>query len=278
MKFSENLQNLRKEYNLSQDQLAEKLEVSRQAVSKWESGSSYPEMDKLLLLCEMFNCKMDDLVKGDIITKTIHDKQSVSKKYRRFAQAMATGVFLCVFGVALLTSLIILTNEVIAVATLLTCILVATGIFIYFGLEFANFEEEIKELPSVYDREDKKRYSKTFALAITTGVSLIMIGVILLIVLMNSVEKNYVVSLFMLIISIAVFIMVYYGINFSKYENHKVESDNLNADKSSSIIMLLATSIFLYLGFVKNAWHPAWVVFPIGGILCGIVSEIFRKE
>lgn len=52
MKLSENLKNIRKENNLSQEQLAEKLGVSRQAVSKWESGQSYPEMDKVLLICK----------------------------------------------------------------------------------------------------------------------------------------------------------------------------------------------------------------------------------
>ena len=48
--------------NLSQEQLAESLNVTRQSVSKWESGASYPEMDKLLALCKIFNCGLDDLV------------------------------------------------------------------------------------------------------------------------------------------------------------------------------------------------------------------------
>ena len=46
MKFNEKLSCLRKEKHYSQEELAEKLSVSRQAVSKWESGTSYPEMDK----------------------------------------------------------------------------------------------------------------------------------------------------------------------------------------------------------------------------------------
>ena len=43
------------------------------------------------------------------------------------------------------------------------------------------------------------------------------------------------------------------------------------------IIMLLATAIFLLLGFVWELWHPGWVIFPVGGIFCGIVSAIFRS-
>ena len=48
MGFSENLQILRKMKNMSQEQLAERLDVSRQAVSKWESGNGYPETEKLI--------------------------------------------------------------------------------------------------------------------------------------------------------------------------------------------------------------------------------------
>lgn len=66
MKFSEKLQTLRKENKMSQEQLADLMDVSRQAVSKWESGSAYPEMDKLLSLCKIFNCSLDDLTNDEV--------------------------------------------------------------------------------------------------------------------------------------------------------------------------------------------------------------------
>ena len=66
MKFGENLQKLRKEKGLSQEQLAEKLGVTRQSVSKWESGASYPEMDKIVSLCNMFHCDLDVLINKDV--------------------------------------------------------------------------------------------------------------------------------------------------------------------------------------------------------------------
>ena len=64
--FSENLKKIRKEHNLSQEQLADELGVSRQAISKWESGSAYPEMDKIIALCDKFNLNIDDLLHKDI--------------------------------------------------------------------------------------------------------------------------------------------------------------------------------------------------------------------
>lgn len=66
MKFSEKLQYLRKENKFSQEQLADMLDVSRQAVSKWESGQTYPEMDKLLSMCKIFKCSLDDLTNDEI--------------------------------------------------------------------------------------------------------------------------------------------------------------------------------------------------------------------
>lgn len=62
MKFGDNLRNLRKSKKLSQEDLSEKVGVSRQSVSKWESGIAYPEMTNILILCKIFGCKINDLL------------------------------------------------------------------------------------------------------------------------------------------------------------------------------------------------------------------------
>lgn len=74
MNFSDNLKRLRKENNLSQEELAEKLNVSRQSVSKWESNSAYPEMDKIIQISNMFNVGIDELLNKDI-REVQEDKQ-----------------------------------------------------------------------------------------------------------------------------------------------------------------------------------------------------------
>ena len=81
MKLSENLKRIRKDNNLSQEQLAEKLSVSRQAVSKWESGQSYPEMDKVLLICKLFNYNLDELMNENIkeVDETKQSKININK-------------------------------------------------------------------------------------------------------------------------------------------------------------------------------------------------------
>ena len=66
MSFSENLKKIRREHRLSQEELAELLDVSRQAVSKWEQGQGYPEVEKLLLLSSKLNVSLDALMSVEI--------------------------------------------------------------------------------------------------------------------------------------------------------------------------------------------------------------------
>lgn len=62
MKFGDNLKQIRKSKKISQEDLADKLGVSRQSVSKWETGENYPTMQNIVCLCDIFRCKMNDLV------------------------------------------------------------------------------------------------------------------------------------------------------------------------------------------------------------------------
>ena len=66
MKFGDKLIVLRKKNGLSQEELAEKLGVSRQSVSKWESNNTYPETDKIVQICNLFDCSMDDLINDKV--------------------------------------------------------------------------------------------------------------------------------------------------------------------------------------------------------------------
>ncbi len=75
MKFGDNLRNLRKSKKLSQEDLAEKMRVSRQSVSKWENSEAYPEMNNLLELCKIFHCHINDLVNDTILDLNSLDEE-----------------------------------------------------------------------------------------------------------------------------------------------------------------------------------------------------------
>lgn len=62
MKFCDKLANLRKKNNITQEILADKVNVSRQAVSKWENGTSMPDMKTIMELCQILNCNLEDLI------------------------------------------------------------------------------------------------------------------------------------------------------------------------------------------------------------------------
>ena len=78
MSFAKNLKQLRKEKQLSQEELAEILDVSRQAVSKWEQGIGYPEVEKLLLLSRELSVSLDSLMETEIVQKSNLQMQDVT--------------------------------------------------------------------------------------------------------------------------------------------------------------------------------------------------------
>ena len=83
MKFGDKLIALRKKKGLSQEELAEKLGVSRQSVSKWESNNTYPETDKIVQICNIFECTMDDLINDNIT-----DVESIERKSKNNINVM----------------------------------------------------------------------------------------------------------------------------------------------------------------------------------------------
>lgn len=67
MKFGDNLKQIRKSKKISQEELAEKLGVSRQSISKWETGENFPSMQNIMCLCDIFKCKINDLVHENFV-------------------------------------------------------------------------------------------------------------------------------------------------------------------------------------------------------------------
>ena len=80
MSFSENLYNLRKKEGLSQEEFAEKIDVSRQTISKWEIGQTTPEMDKLIMISKLFNVSIDELTENAVINENNNEPSSIKPK------------------------------------------------------------------------------------------------------------------------------------------------------------------------------------------------------
>lgn len=92
MEFNEKLQELRKQKNLTQEELAEALYVSRTAISKWESGRGYPNIDSLKAISKFFSVSLDELLSGDELL-TIAEEDNRQKE--RHLRNLVFGLFDC---------------------------------------------------------------------------------------------------------------------------------------------------------------------------------------
>lgn len=94
MNFGQNLRNLRKSRNISQEELAERVKVTRQSVSKWETGEAYPEMNNILELCKIFHCHINDLVNDNIldIDSLDEDVKMSAVKFKKEKQNQMKGI------------------------------------------------------------------------------------------------------------------------------------------------------------------------------------------
>ncbi|MBR2916821.1 MAG: helix-turn-helix domain-containing protein, partial [Clostridia bacterium] len=82
MTIGEKIVHLRSQAGLSQEQLADRIDVSRQSVSKWEMDQALPQIDKVLLLCQLFNVSADELLNDKIaLSKTLSKEPSENKYF-----------------------------------------------------------------------------------------------------------------------------------------------------------------------------------------------------
>ena len=92
--LSEKLYRLRKNSGLSQEQLAEQLNVSRQAISKWEQGTAVPESEKLITISNYFGVTVDYLLKEDTADTTNTTAEVMEEKTK-----MMAGIVICIAGI-----------------------------------------------------------------------------------------------------------------------------------------------------------------------------------
>lgn len=301
MSFSENLQCLRKQRNITQEQLAEQLDVSRQSVSKWESGQSYPEMEKLLQICNMFHCNMDVLVQGDISKSFAEDICGYDKQKNQFSRWISAGVGLVILGIS---AVMFLTgagmSEEAAAIVFFALLIVAVMIFVVMGMQMERFRQKHPVVEDFYTEEEKDQAYRKYTVRIAVGVGLILAGLLLALagdVVMEEAmlpsalaeQRDYFINaVFMLMIAAAASILVYAGMQKEKYniEGYNKEGNpsperkrrNVLKGKACGCIMMLATCIYLPLSFVTGRWDMTWVVYPVAGILCGIAAIVLSVE
>lgn len=295
--FPQNLSILRRRAGYTQESLAEALGVSRQAVGKWESGQALPEAATLLTLADLLGCSLDQLMREELTEEPLvpaptleagedlgYQWEAVSGHMKQFALMIAFGVGLVLVGVALTVAAAAVFGETAAVALpLLFCVAGAVFLFVFGGISQENFQRQWPQVPLCPYPEEKESFSRLFRVGMAGMVSGILLDVILLVAAAAIFGENetmmcYAAAVFFLLLALCVGTIVYLGIQHDTYDENSELRRRRKGPDVEGVIMLTATAIFLLLGFVWNRWHPGWVVFPIGGILCGIVGEIKKKE
>ena len=150
MNLGERLFELRKAKNLTQDDVAEKLNVSRQTVSKWETDQSTPDFDKIVPLCELFEIGVDELLTGkkpveEKKQENVLTKQEVKEKS---AKVVSSSVFLYFLAIiVLIVSIPVLNmNPVLATALFLLLIGWSTTRIIRHYMSIPTFEQTEEEI------------------------------------------------------------------------------------------------------------------------------------
>ena len=124
MNLSDRIQYLRKARGISQEGLADQLGVSRQAVSKWESEQSMPDLDKIISMSDYFAVTTDYLLKG--IEPVVQKEEEQSIKHRRIASNICYQLSLGFVGLGIILSIIL--ADFLKISILLTPVLIVQGV------------------------------------------------------------------------------------------------------------------------------------------------------
>lgn len=289
--FGENLQFYRKRKNMTQEQLADQLEVSRQTVSKWEAGASYPEMEKILQLCDVFSCSMDTLMRENASEQEVEDTQSYDVHMEKRRKHITLGVVIIIFAVAsyeLLTGIGM--AEVIANTIFWVAAIVAILVFVVAGIQHDQYRKNHPQIPEFYSQKEKEHFEEKFPVHVAVGIGVILIGFLIgmngdSLPTVKGMTEDFYYGIFIGFVDVGVGVLTHAGMGKEKYdiaaynkENKKEEESDKKVGVWCGCIILVATIIYVITGFCMELWYINWVVYVVAALMCGIVTLILNSK
>lgn len=289
--FGENLQFYRKRKNMTQEQLADQLEVSRQTVSKWEAGASYPEMEKILQLCDVFSCSMDTLMRENASEQEVEDTQSYDVHMEKRRKHITLGVVIIIFAVAsyeLLTGIGM--AEVIANTIFWVAAIVAILVFVVAGIQHDQYRKNHPQIPEFYSKKEKEHFEEKFPVHVAVGIGVILIGFLIgmngdSLPTVKGMTEDFYYGIFIGFVDVGVGVLTHAGMGKEKYdiaaynkENKKEEESDKKVGVWCGCIILVATIIYVITGFCMELWYINWVVYVVAALMCGIVTLILNSK
>lgn len=293
MSLAENLQYLRAREGVTQEQLAERLDVSRQSVSKWESGASYPEMDTILKLCDMFHVDMDALLRGSVERTLSEDSAGYDRFMTSYARKIAGAVSAIIAGTGILMLLHLRISDALSAAVFMLIVAASAVVLVASGMSEDNFRKQYPTISDFYTEKQKADFRRRYIWYIAGGVGAILLGVVVLLLAFTVLpeEEPYeslMGALFMFIVAAAVWFLIYGGMLEDKYNIPKYNWENNPSPEEKAkrrltgtacaVIMLLVTAVYVWQGLAYDRWDWAVYLYPVGGILCGIAAVILMPR
>ena len=300
--FPQNLSILRRRAGYTQETLAEALGISRQAVGKWEAGQALPEAATLIDLADLLGCSLDELMRETLteegalpvpVQSQDPDElalyQAFSAHMDVFAKRMANGTALILAGLGVCALLASWEKaDFLALPGFFAFLIPAVALFITQGMAHDDFVKAHPVIPDLCPAEEKERFRSGYRRSVALAIGGILANVAFFGSLSMLAEDKLALAgmeegwlgdcfgcLFMLVLALSVRTLVYWGCLEEKYDLGKYgRRDDPVSGAICGVIMLFATIIFLCAGLLWSAWHPGWVVFVVGGLLCGVVNII----
>ena len=292
MAFPENLQFLRQQHAVTQEQLAEELGVSRQSVSKWESGGSFPEMETLLRICDLYNVNLDTLLRGNLEQSLVSDTARYDTFMNRQSLRISFSVGAIIAAVAAMMVMNVLgVHEMLSAAFFMLLLTASVVVMVVSGIEEDHFRKKHPCIQDFYTEEEKEDFHRRFIWYIAGGVGAILFGVVLLIAAFALLPErepyeSLMSGLFILLIAGAVTAFVYGGMQEDKYKVWKYNRDNNPTPEAKKRLdaigtgcactMLAVTAIYVSLGLYGGGWDKNVWLFAFGGIVCSILSVVLN--
>lgn len=310
MTRGEKLSKLRKENNITQEQLADTLGVSRQSISKWENNEAYPETDKLIHMSEMFRCSLDYLLKDSVEKTQLSDEVQDSRRLVTMEEAIrfldvkkkatmptAIATLLCILspiGLLILAALSETKNSGVSenmarglgMIILLFMVAIAVAIFIMTGKHSDEFEylekEQIRVMSDVtaFASEKKDSFRAAYTKGNIVGTLLCILSTIPLFGGIMLFENDdfmmvWMLCLMFVLIGIGVVCFIRVGIPWASYDMLLQEGDYSPERKArGSVVRVISLSYWLCATAVYLLYSfmaDAWHISWIIWVVAGVL-------
>lgn len=328
MILADKLIDLRKRSGWSQEELADKLGVSRQSISKWEGAQSVPDMNRILKMSELFGVSTDYLLKDELGPENIvrealptpdtepplrqvdlEEASSFLEHRQISARRISLGVMLCILSpIALILlcgarevgRLALTETQAVGIGLLALFVLVgaAVALFVVTGLKGSRFEYLEKEaIETAYGvegmvKDRREKYRGSFGALLTVGIVLCVISVIPIFVTLiffgdgdtaaGSFPHVIAVGILLALVAFGAYLIVRACMIWGGYQILLEEGDysrttkveNKRNEALSSIYWCAVTAGYLAWSFISKSWDKTWIVWPIAGVVFGLVLAV----